>query len=301
MRRLSRRRWFQVGAMLLFNPWLPNFFKGTISQAWTKGLCVPVLNCYSCPSAVVACPIGSLQHTLGALRFRLSIGEPQFSLYALGFLGIAGGLAGRFPCGWLCPFGLLQELLHKIPSLKLSIPRPLGYLRYAVLGLLVVALPLLVLDATGFGIPWFCKWLCPAGTLEAGLPLVAANAGIRAQVGLMFAWKVGILVLFLVLMVFTMRPFCRTACPLGALLGLFNRVSLFRLRANTTDCTDCGRCEQVCPVEVKVRKAPNSPDCIRCLRCVRACDHSCISAVYVPHERSGGAAACLGGADRPSE
>ena len=282
VRRLSRRRWFQIGATLLFNPWLPNFFTGTINQAWTKGLCVPVLNCYSCPAAAFACPIGALQNSLSALRFRLSIGEPQFGLYTLGFLGVAGGLAGRLPCGWLCPFGFLQELLYKIPSPKLSIPRPLGYLRYVALGLLVLILPLLVVDAAGFGIPWFCKWLCPAGTLQAGLPLVGVNAGIRAEVGLLFAWKVGILVLFLALMVFTMRPFCRTACPLGAILGLFNRVSLFRLRADTTACTDCGRCEEVCPMDVKVRETPNSPDCIRCLRCVHACEESCISYGYLP-------------------
>jgi ferredoxin-type protein NapH len=274
---LSRRRWFQIGAALVFNSYLPGFARGTISQATTKGLCVPVLNCYSCPSAIVACPIGSLQNAFATLRFRLSTGAPQFGLYALGLLGVAGGLAGRLPCGWLCPFGLLQDLLHKIPSPKISIPHPLSYLRYIVLALFVVALPLLVLDPTGFGAPWFCKWLCPAGTLEAGLPLVGLNAGIRAQVGLMFVWKVAFLAVFAVLMVFSMRPFCRTTCPLGAVLGLFNRVSVFRLHADRAACIDCGRCEQVCPVGVNVLETPNSPDCIRCLHCVQACEQSCVT------------------------
>lgn len=280
LRLIARRVWLQLAALLFFNPDVSGFVNGTISQATTKGVCVPVLNCYSCPSAVWACPIGSMQHMFGSLRFRLSAGEPQFGLYPLGLLAVAGAVAGRLPCGWLCPFGLLQEVVHRIPSPKFSIPRPLGYLRYVVLAVLVVALPLLALDAAGFGIPWFCKWLCPAGTLEAGLPLTLLNVDVRAQVGLLFAWKVAVLVLFLVLMVVTMRPFCRTACPLGAILGLFNPVSLLRLRTDTRSCIDCGRCDAVCPVEIEVRSTPNSPDCIRCLACVQSCEHDCINVAF---------------------
>jgi ferredoxin-type protein NapH len=275
--RLARRRWVQILSTIGLNAYLPAFLTGSVVQARSKGICVPVLNCYSCPSAVAACPIGSLQRAFASLRFRLSGGELQLGLYVIGALGVVGSLVGRFPCGWFCPFGLVQELMHKIPGPKLRIPRMLGYLRYVVLAVTVFVLPALILDAYGYGDTWFCKWICPAGTLEAGLPLVGANAGVRGQIGLLFAWKVSVLVVFLVLMVVTSRPFCRTVCPLGALLGLFNRVSLLRLSVDRQRCASCGRCSQVCPVELAVPRHPNSPDCIRCLKCVKVCEAGCLA------------------------
>ncbi len=274
--RLTRRRWTQIASTVLLNPYIPAFFSGTIVQARSKGICVPVLNCYSCPAAVAACPIGSMQHMMAAARSRWSLGELQIGLYVLGSMGVVGAMVGRFPCGWLCPFGLFQELVHKIPGPKLRIPPVLGYLKYVVLALTVFILPFLVLDAYGYGDTWFCKWICPAGTLEAGLPLVAANAGIRAQVGLLFIWKVALLVAFFAWMIVSMRPFCRTVCPLGAILGLFNKVSLLRLSVDTGQCTSCGNCVAVCPVDIDPRRRPNSPDCIRCLKCAKACEADCI-------------------------
>ena len=274
--RLTRRRWAQIVSTVGLNAYLPAFFSGTIVQARSKGICVPVLNCYSCPSAVAACPIGSIQHSMASVRARLSLGEFQAGLYALGSLGIVGALVGRFPCGWFCPFGLIQELLYKIPGPKLRIPHLAGYLKYAVLALTVFILPFFVLDAFGYGEQWFCKWICPAGTLEAGLPLVAANAAVRGQAGALFAWKIILLVAFVAWMIVSMRPFCRTICPLGAILGLFNKVSFLRLKIDNNACTACGRCSQTCPVDLDVPKRPNSPECIRCLKCVKVCPESCI-------------------------
>jgi ferredoxin-type protein NapH len=273
---LGRRRWTQIASALLLNIWIPAFLSGTIVQARSKGICVPVLNCYSCPAAIAACPIGSMQHMMAGARARWSLGELQLGLYVLGSMGVVGALVGRFPCGWLCPFGLFQELVHKIPGPKLGIPRFLGYLKYVVLALTVFILPFLVVDAFGYGDTWFCKWICPTGTLEAGLPLVAANADIRAQVGLLFVWKVALLVAFFGWMIVSMRPFCRTVCPLGAILGLFNKVSLLRLSVDTAECTSCGNCVAVCPVDIDPRKRPNSPDCIRCLKCAKTCEADCI-------------------------
>ncbi len=280
--RLSRRRWAQILGTIGLNAYLPAFFTGTIVQARSKGICVPVLNCYSCPSAVAACPIGSIQHSLASARVRVSQGQIQVGLYALGSLGVVGALVGRFPCGWFCPFGLVQELLYKIPGPKLRIPHVLSYVRYAVLALTVFILPFLVLDAFGYGDTWFCKWICPAGTLEAGLPLAGVNAGVRYQIGLLFAWKVALLLLFVAWMIVSMRPFCRTVCPLGAILGLFNKVSFLRLKVDASKCTACGSCRQVCPVDLDVPKRPNSPDCIRCLKCVKICPESCIRYEFPP-------------------
>ena len=264
------------------NAYVPALFTGTIVQAQSKGICVPVLNCYSCPSAIAACPIGSIQHSMASARVRISAGEFQVGLYALGSLGVMGALLGRFSCGWFCPFGLVQELLYKIPGPKLRIPHLLGYLKYIVLALTVFILPFFVLDAFGYGEQWFCKWICPAGTLEAGLPLVAANAAVRSGIGLLFSWKVVLLVLFVSWMIVSMRPFCRTVCPLGAILGLFNRVSFLRLKVDRSTCDSCGRCSQACPVDLDVPKQPNSPDCIRCLKCVKACPESCIRYEFPP-------------------
>ena len=88
--------------MLLHNANLKGFFTGKIYSGPLKSVCVPGLNCYSCPGAVGACPIGSLQSFLGALRFR-------FPYYVIGMLIFFGALLGRTVCGFLCPFGWLRS------------------------------------------------------------------------------------------------------------------------------------------------------------------------------------------------
>ena len=131
------RGWIQAGATLLTNLHLPNFLKGGLYQGAGKTVCVPGLNCYSCPGAAGACPVGAFQAVVGSSKFR-------FSYYITGILILFGVLLGRFICGFLCPFGWFQELLHKIPSPKLSTKKlkPLRYLKYAVLLVMVVALML---------------------------------------------------------------------------------------------------------------------------------------------------------------
>ena len=144
---LARFRGFiQAGATLLTNLHLPNFAKGTLYQGSGKYVCVPGLNCYSCPGAAGACPVGAFQAVIGSSKFR-------FSYYITGILILFGVLLGRFICGFLCPFGWFQELLHKIPSPKLSTKKlkPLRYLKYAVLLVMVVLLPLLAVNELGMG------------------------------------------------------------------------------------------------------------------------------------------------------
>jgi ferredoxin-type protein NapH len=273
---IKKRRWFQFISFLAINAYIPSWLKGEIYQGGIKGTCVPVLNCYSCPSALGACPIGSLQNFMASARFNISIANYQLGLYVLGFLGAVGSLVGRLPCGWLCPFGYLQELMYKIKTRKFGIPKWLTYVKYVVLAVFVLILPLLILDQFGFGQTWFCKWICPAGTLEAGIPLVSLNEGIRSQVGFLFSWKMAVLVLFLVWMVVSKRPFCRTVCPLGAILSLFNRNSLFRMVVDDDKCVLCNKCLRDCPVDIKVYEAPNSPECIRCLKCIDSCHYGAV-------------------------
>jgi polyferredoxin len=282
MEREKKRRWFQAASALGVNIYLPAWLHGQIFRGAIKGTCVPVLNCYSCPSAVGACPIGAAQNFMASMRFNISAAQNQFGLYVFGFLGFVGSLVGRIPCGWLCPFGFMQELVHKIPSKKFGIPKILTFGRYLLLALFVLLLPLLVMDEFGFGQTWFCKWICPAGTLEAGIPLAVLNTEIRGLLAFMFGWKLAILVLFLVWMVFAERPFCRTACPLGAVFGFFNKVSLFRMSVDEGLCTLCDDCVKVCPVGLKFYDTPNSSDCIRCLKCVKSCNFGAISYEFWP-------------------
>ena len=265
--RFSRvRGWIQAGATLLTNIHLPNFFRGGIYQGKGKSVCVPGLNCYSCPAASGACPIGSFQAVVGSSKF-------GFSYYITGFLILLGVLLGRFICGFLCPFGWLQELLHKIPSKKLSTRKlkPLTYLKYIILLLAVVLLPALAVNDVGMGDPFFCKYICPQGVLEGAIPLSLVNEGIRAALGTLFVQKLFILLAVVALSILFYRPFCKWICPLGASYALLNKISLLEIKMDEQKCVSCGKCAASCKMDVDVRKTPNHAECIRCGKCITAC------------------------------
>ncbi len=259
------RGWIQFAALLIQNAHFKGFLTGRIYRGGGKNICVPGLNCYSCPGALAACPIGSLQSFLAARPVKIPY-------YVMGFLLFFGALLGRAVCGFLCPFGFVQELLHRIPLPRKKIgrfrgDRALRCLKYAVLAVLVTGLPLL-LDWT----PAFCKYLCPAGTLEGGVPLVLLNlGGVRFEIGALYFWQLASLLLILAACLFLYRPFCKYLCPLGAIYGTMNRVSLYRMRPQTEKCIGCGTCADLCPMQVDPSKTPNSAECIRCGRCVSAC------------------------------
>ena len=107
----TQRRLIQLYAALLYNAHLKGYISGNIYTGSTKSVCVPGFNCYSCPGAVGACPLGALQNAIASSGSRTPV-------YVLGILLLYGITLGRTICGFLCPVGLLQELLHKIPSFK---------------------------------------------------------------------------------------------------------------------------------------------------------------------------------------
>lgn len=274
------RLWVQLAFTALSNGYARGFARGGIYQGPLKKFCLPGLNCYSCPGALGACPIGAMQAVLTGR-------SADFSFYVTGFLMVVGVIAGRFVCGWLCPFGLVQDLLHRIPARKIrKIPgdRVLKKLRYAVLILLVLALPALVRDASGLGTPWYCKWLCPSGTLMGGIPLLLTNPGLRAAAGWLFSWKMLVLLVFLGLSVFVFRPFCRWFCPLGAVYGLFHPVALHHYRVEKESCIRCGRCQTACGLDIPAWEKPNSPDCIRCGQCLKSCPTGAIRPCFGPEK-----------------
>ena len=263
----------QLAFTALTNGDAAGFAKGSIYKGPGEFICLPGLNCYSCPGALGSCPIGSLQAVIGSRSYR-------FSFYIAGFLLLFGALFGRLVCGWLCPFGLVQDLLYKIPFVKklrrLPGDRWLKYLKYVILAGFVIVLPLTVLDIVGQGQPWFCKYICPSGTLFAGIPLIASNPPLRAALGWLFTWKAAILAALLLLSLLVYRPFCRYLCPLGAIYGLFNPAALYRFRIDKEKCTGCGACQKACKLDIPIHQTPNSPECIRCGDCRRACPHGAI-------------------------
>jgi polyferredoxin len=227
------------------------------------------LNCYSCPAAIGACPIGSLQAALGAA-------DRKLPFYLIGTLLAFGAVFGRTICGWLCPFGLIQELLAKIPVPLLSksrLTQRASLVKYGVLAITVILIPLGIALADQPPLPFFCAWLCPVGTLEAGIPLVLAQERLAATLGWQFIWKIAILVIILVACAFIYRPFCRFLCPLGALYSFFNRFALLRYRVDPARCIDCGACVEVCKMDIRT---VSDRECIQCGACVSHCEQNAI-------------------------
>lgn len=280
----------QAAWTALTNGYLYGFVNGKIYKGPGKYLCVPGLNCYSCPGALGACPIGALQAVITARKF-------QFSCYVFGLLMLFGSFFGRFICGWLCPFGMVQDLLYRIPAperipalrkiRRLPGERCLRMLKYGVLALLVLFLPAAVVNVAGIGKPWFCQYLCPSGTLMGGIPLLLTNPSLREAAGLLFSWKITVLVVVLILSVKLPRPFCRYLCPLGAIYGAFNPVSCFRLKVDETSCIHCGKCKKCCPMDLEAWKRPNSPECIRCGICAEECPTGAIEKAGIWRRRKG--------------
>lgn len=268
------RLFFQSAFFALTNSYVQGFINGKIYTGENKALCVPGLNCYSCPGALFACPIGSLQAVLNSRDFKISC-------YVFGFITVIGAFFGRLVCGFMCPFGLVQDLLNKIPLKKKLKNLPghkyLKYLRYVVLAVFVLLLSGLVVNEAGTGKPWYCEYICPSGTLFGGIPLVAANESLQGTIGWRFWLKIAILGVILLLSVVTYRPFCKYLCPLGALYGVCNPIALYRYRVDEDKCVKCGACQKACGMGIKVWEKPNSTECIRCGECRVACPTGAIT------------------------
>lgn len=266
----SKRRIIQLYAALLTNANLKGFGSGYIYIGNAKYACMPGLNCYSCPAASASCPLGALQNALNATNTKLPY-------YIFGILLLFGFLFGRWICGFLCPFGFIQDLMYKIKTPKIKknrLTHTASYLKYVILFVFVIAIPLLYSGV--MPLPGFCKYICPSGTLlgAGGLLTNIKNENLLAMLGPLFTWKFILLVVFLVGMIFIYRFFCRFFCPLGAIYGLFNKISLLGMNLNKSKCVDCGLCIGECLMDVK---KVGDHECISCGRCVNVCPTNAIT------------------------
>jgi len=218
-------------------------------------ICSPVFHCYACPLAAFACPIGVIAQ-FSALHL--------IPFLAIGTLIAMGALLGTFICGYVCPFGFLQDLVGKIPVRKFHLPRWTGYFRYVVLIGLVIMIPFFFSEKH----PLFICRVCPAGALEASVPLAVQQAIAGQAVTLPNAVKMVILTLFLLAMLVKMRPWCRLFCPLGAIFGLFNRFSAVYMKVDRSKCHACHQCQTKCRYGVVPGEELQSTDCVRCMECV---------------------------------
>ena len=267
-----KRKIVQVAAFGYSN--IGNFVSGQIYKGRWKQFCNPGMNCYSCPAARLACPIGAMQAVSGSMNFKLSF-------YVIGFVLALGVVFGRAICGFFCPFGLIQELIYKIPFPKKKLWKWLTYVKYVLLAVFVIIMPVTMVNELGMSSPAFCEYICPAGTLEGGIPLLSTHPELRATLGALFSVKACILIITLIGCLSVCRFFCKVMCPLGAIYGLLNKVSIYHMECNKKTCVSCGKCHNICPMDVDPVKNPNSAECIRCGKCVASCPKESLALKFI--------------------
>ena len=250
---MKRKISLLLSALFLHSSWGPEL----------KWLCNPVLSCHSCVLAWFACPVGVFVHYSG---------YHVFPFIALGTVLLVGVLLGRLLCGWVCPFGLVQDLLHRIPTPKIQLPAWTAQVKYLVLFLMVFLFPFFLGEQTWLS---FCR-ICPAAALQVSIPgLIAGGASSVSAATLVRFVFLGLIVM---LAIVSNRSFCQVLCPIGALLAPLNLVSFWRIKPPPENCLDCRKCDKSCPMTVTpsariLNKIPanRALDCIVCHECQDAC------------------------------
>lgn len=261
----AKRRFVQILATLLLTSNITFF---TANGIFFGGVCIPIIHCNACPLTWLACPIYTISEYI---QFHA---VPWF---ALGLIAAFGALVGRFFCGWICPMGLLQDLLYLIPAPRFRFPFSLRWIKYAFL---IVSVGAVAYWAGKDVLYFFCAY-CPTATLEVVLPDM-----INRQDWALNTWRIirlSVLIFVLVIVVFNIRWFCKAMCPVGALVALANKFSLFSIRLDPAVCIHCGKCDRACPMDVPVevcsgtgRAVNRNSECIECLKCQQVCPVSAI-------------------------
>ncbi|MBQ9283453.1 MAG: 4Fe-4S binding protein, partial [Acidaminococcaceae bacterium] len=215
---------------------------------------------------VAGCPLNFMQGLFAG-------GLANLPIRVLCWLLLLSLAFGRLICGWLCPFGLVQDLLDKIPALKIKKnewTRRLSYLKYIFLAVCVVAVPVGYYMG-GQRVVAFCQYVCPNMPFSNFLMTVAMGGSIRPY--MIFNYRFLILAIVLVAAIFLFRPFCRFICPLGAFYGLFNKITLLSIKVDDSKCVHCNACLRTCKMDI--RKVGDM-ECISCGECKGACKFGAI-------------------------
>jgi len=225
------------------------------------------LNCQACELAWLGCPVGMLQ------RYVI---ESRIPFYVYGVVIGFGVALGRAICGWLCPFGLIQDLLDKVSSHRYTPPQWLRSIKYVFLiGVVLMALTT--------GTIFWCRYLC-FGALLGVIPYWLTWQTVSAF------WLVYHLAIFAAYVAFSYmthgRAWCRYFCPLGAIFSLVNPIALVKRKYNSDACIQCGKCTPVCPMDLDPTKDDlrSKLDCIKCGRCAKECGPN---ALYITTSFSG--------------
>lgn len=181
----------------------------------------------------------------------------------IGLSIISAVLFGPIICGFICPFGAIQDLLSRVGKkifkrkyntfVSKKIDDKLKYLRYIVLVLT------LILTATSSII-----------LLEALNPYHAFLSIFNRKFSALGFIGFLILAIVIITSLFIQRPWCKYLCPYGAFLGLFNKIKVFRVVRNRETCVACKRCSKECPMSIDVHKPQEVRElsCISCMECV---------------------------------
>ena len=156
---------------------------------------------------------------------------------------------------------------------KMALLMILSYVKYVLLVLFAVVIPVYYGILKGIPVPGFCKYICPVGTLEGAMGLVPANTAWLSMLGPIFTGKFIIMTAVILACIFSYRSFCRFLCPLGAIYGMFNSLSIIGVKVDAGRCNNCGACVRNCKMDVK---RVGDHECIHCGQCQRFCHQDAI-------------------------
>lgn len=271
---VKSKLWARTGVQIFFFVLVALTVIGTALKE--AGIAIPLLPEGSLHSI---CPFGGVVSiykfaTVGT--FVQKIHESSFILMII--VVILTITFGAVFCGWMCPFGTFQEWLGKLGrkvsgkrynnSIPASIDKYLRYIRYIVL--------VLVVYATAVSAKLVFQEYDPYHALFNFWSSEVSAAGLV------------ILGVIIVMSLFVERPWCKYACPYGALLGLFNGLRIFKIRRNAPTCIDCKACDRSCPMNITVSTSTDVKDhqCISCLKCTS--ENACPIAETVEFSTKGG-------------